>query len=177
MRTMNVGTARGSEARAVLLGGLTTLGLTAAHHVYGGVVYATPWRLHGAAMAAFVSLVLLLAYFVHRRTTDPAFGRAAGWTLAVGVLVLPVLLTGVVEGAYNHVLKNILFFGGVPMNVLVRMFPPPTYEMPNDALFEISGVAQVVPAAWATFALPRFIRGLPAFGGGKPLDEPRPRGT
>jgi hypothetical protein len=35
--------------------------------------------------------------------------------------------------------------------VMVRLFPPPTYEMPNDAFFEITGMLQVVPAALAAW--------------------------
>ena len=42
------------------------------------------------------------------------------------------------------------------------MFPPPTYEMPNDAWFEISGVLQVIPAAFAGSASLRFVRALRA---------------
>jgi hypothetical protein len=32
---------------------------------------------------------------------------------------------------------------------MTRLFPPPTYELPNDAFFEITGILQVVPAALA----------------------------
>lgn len=37
--------------------------------------------------------------------------------------------------------------------LLHRLFPPPTYELPNDLLFELLGVAQVVPAAIAAWRL------------------------
>ena len=37
----------------------------------------------------------------------------------------------------------------------MRLFPAPTYEMPNDVLFEITGVLQVVPAALAAWHLYR----------------------
>jgi peroxiredoxin len=69
-----------------------------------------------------------------------------------------VLSIGLFEGLYNHVLKNILFLSGAPASVLLRMFPPPTYELPNDAGFEVSGVAQVIPAAFTALALLRFAR-------------------
>jgi hypothetical protein len=32
---------------------------------------------------------------------------------------------------------------------MTRLFPPPTYEMPNDLFFELTGVLHVVPAARA----------------------------
>jgi hypothetical protein len=34
---------------------------------------------------------------------------------------------------------------------MARLFPPPTYEMPNDAFFEVTGILQVVPAALAAW--------------------------
>jgi peroxiredoxin len=37
-----------------------------------------------------------------------------------------------------------------------RLFPPPTYEMPNDAFFEITGVAQAVLGGIAAWHLYRF---------------------
>jgi hypothetical protein len=59
-------------------------------------------------------------------------------------------LIGAYEGIYNHILKNILYYGGAEPHVLSALFPPPKYEMPNDAGFEITGVLQgvvVVPLA------------------------------
>jgi hypothetical protein len=53
---------------------------------------------------------------------------------------------GVFEGIYNHLLKNIMYFGGADDGLLQTLFPAPTYEMPNDLLFEITGVMQGVLA-------------------------------
>lgn len=39
-------------------------------------------------------------------------------------------------------LKNILFFSGTSTSTLQEMFPAPTYEMPNDLFFEVSGILQ-----------------------------------
>jgi hypothetical protein len=55
------------------------------------------------------------------------------------------------------VLKDALFLAGAPRTLLLQMFPPPTYELPNDAVFELSGVLQVLPAAFAGRALLRFL--------------------
>ncbi len=149
-------TSRGSSpARRVLIGTLATFGLTAVHHIYGGVIYHTPWRHHGAAAAAMLGGLAYALYVLHRR------GRSwAGWTLSAVALVAAVAIFGVFEGAYNHVLKNVLYFGHAPRGVLVRLFPSPRYELPNDALFEITGVAQVVPAALAAAASFSFVRAL-----------------
>ncbi len=150
------------HARALLLGELATLGLTAAHHAYGGIRYDTPWRLHGAVVALGMSPALLALYFTHRRRPNSALGRAAGWALTGGVVAFPVLGIGAFEGVYNHLAKDALFLAGVPQSLLLHMFPPPTYEMPNDAWFEISGVLQVIPAAFAGLASLRFVRALRA---------------
>ncbi|HKG92288.1 MAG TPA: hypothetical protein VKA84_10370 [Gemmatimonadaceae bacterium] len=40
-----------------------------------------------------------------------------------------------------------LYFSGASVEQMTRLFPPPRYEPPNDGVFEISGVVQVVPAA------------------------------
>jgi hypothetical protein len=151
-----------SYARALLLGALATLGLTAAHHAYGGIRYDTPWRLHGAVVAVGMSPALLALYFTYRRRPDSPLGRAVGWALAGIVVAFPVLAIGAFEGAYNHVAKDALFLAGAPRSLLLHMFPPPTYEMPNDLWFELSGVLQVIPAAFAGLASLRFIRALRA---------------
>lgn len=156
--------ARDPHARALLSGALATLGLTAAHHAYGAVRYDTPWRLHGALVALGMCLVLAAASSAYRRHRDTQLGRFAGWALAIMVLVVPVLGVGLFEGLYNHVAKDVLFLSGAPRDLLARMFPPPTYEMPNDAWFEISGVLQVVPAALAFGATLRFVRALSVAG-------------
>jgi hypothetical protein len=77
-------------------------------------------------------------------------------TLAQGLFVLgtlgvAVVMIGTFEGLYNHVVKNLLYFGGASPALMMRLFPRPTYEMPNDVFFEITGVLQVVPAALAAW--------------------------
>lgn len=44
---------------------------------------------------------------------------------------------GAFEGLYHHVVKNVLYFGGASPALLAPLFPLPTYEMPNDAFFDI----------------------------------------
>jgi hypothetical protein len=52
------------------------------------------------------------------------------------------VLVGGFEGFYNHLLKNIFYFAGAGKNTLQLMFPSPTYEMPNNFLFEATGIMQ-----------------------------------
>jgi len=69
-----------------------------------------------------------------------------------------VLAIGAFEGLYNHVIKVVTYFAGLPLELHRELFPPPTYELPNDALFEASGILQVVPAAYTAVALVRLLR-------------------
>jgi hypothetical protein len=55
-------------------------------------------------------------------------------------------------------LKNALYFGGAPLSLMTQMFPPPAYELPSNAFFEITGMLQVVPASLAGWSLYRLIR-------------------
>ena len=71
----------------------------------------------------------------------------AFWVFAGVTIVFRVAAIGLFEGAYNHVLKDALYFAGASTSLLVQMFPPPAYELPNDAFLEITGVMQVVPAS------------------------------
>jgi peroxiredoxin len=142
--------------RPVLNAALATLGLTALHHVYGGLIFGTPWRVHGAAIAIVVGAALIALATVYVRTHK----QLAGYALAAAVIAMPVLATGLFEGGYNHLVKNVLFFAGAPHEVLVALFPPPTYEMPSEVFFELTGIAQMIPAAIAALASVRFIREL-----------------
>ena len=66
------------------------------------------------------------------------------WLLLIVTLVPSIGMIGVYEGIYNHLVKNIMFFGGASKETLVKFFPPPTYELPNDFWFELTGIAQAI---------------------------------
>ena len=70
----------------------------------------------------------------------------------------PCARSGFFEGGYNHVLKDVLHFGGASPALMRRLFPPPRYELPDDAFFEVTGVLQVVPAAITGYYLCRFVQ-------------------
>jgi hypothetical protein len=137
---------------------ITLLLLTSIHHVYGGYVYATPWRYHAVPVSVVTAVVILGALALWRRRPSALAGRIARIVFLLTTLAIPVISFGLFEGLYNHVVKNLLYFAGAPAAVLARLFPPPTYEMPNDVFFEITGVLQVVPAALAAWSLYRILR-------------------
>lgn len=118
--------------------------ITSIHHVYGAWLYETPWRNHIATQGAtwlIISYIILLAYVKwNKKLIMCVFVVFAGFFF-VGAI-------GFYEGAYNHVLKNILYFAGMSEDVLHQMYPPPKYELPNDWLFEISGVLTFFVCLW-----------------------------
>jgi hypothetical protein len=121
-------------AMAVLL-------LTSVHHIYGAYIYRTPWRLHAVILAAVAAAAIILLAWAARRGSKLAF-----WGVAAIVLVVPIGLIGVFEGGYNHVLKVALYFAGADAGLMQRLFPAPAYELPNDLIFELTGVNQLVLA-------------------------------
>ncbi|TQF16204.1 hypothetical protein FJV41_09300 [Myxococcus llanfairpwllgwyngyllgogerychwyrndrobwllllantysiliogogogochensis] len=137
---------------------LAVLLLTSGHHAYGGLLYGTPWRLHMVGVAAVTTGVLLASLRVLRASRGGWRGELAFAVLTLTTLAVPVGMIGAFEGLYNHVLKDVLYFGGAPTNLLSQLFPPPTYELPNDVLFELTGVLQPVPAGLALLALVRAFR-------------------
>jgi hypothetical protein len=114
--------------------------LTSIHHIYGAYIYHTPWRLHVLALSLpMLGISLLLRKLVLR-------SKSAFWVYWVLVLSVSVCLIGLYEGVYNHFLKNLLYYTGMPKGTMLRMFPPPVYEMPNDFLFEATGILQAILA-------------------------------
>jgi hypothetical protein len=136
---------RGLVASAARLarGAYAVLALTTLHHVYGAWRYQTPFRLHVVAVAVVVAALVVVTHrlFLRKRC------RFSLVAFAAATLLFPVLGIGVFEGAYNHVAKNVLYFAGTDGRVLLTLFPPPTYELPNDVFFELTGMLQVLPAA------------------------------
>ena len=124
---------------------LAVLGLTTVHHVYGAFHYHTPFRLHVAVIAFWVAAAIVVSHRLFARS------RSVAWfsLLSATTLLFPVALIGAFEGIYNHLAKNALYFAGASSTLLFRLFPPPTYELPNDLFFEVTGVLQIVPAAFA----------------------------
>jgi hypothetical protein len=126
---------------------LAALLLTSIHHAYGAYVYDTPWRYHVLQISIPAAVVILWSLALLRRQP----GVIARAVFVLTILTVPVLTFGVFEGFYNHVLKNALYFGGASPALMARLFPPPTYELPNDVFFEFTGMLQAIPAALAAW--------------------------
>jgi len=147
------------HARRASWHALLTMILTSVHHAYGAVVYATPWRLHVVLVSAVIApLVFVARAAVLRNASEGAPSPFAFRSFVVLVLAFPVIGIGIFEGAYNHVAKNLLYFGGAPAALLHTLFPPGIYELPDNAFFEFTGVLQTLPALIAGGHIIRLVR-------------------
>ena len=127
------------ELRKVTLFSVILMGLTSVHHLYGAIAYHTSWRLHVLLFSIPVIVVTLL---LHRAASRPS----VFWLYWIITLLAAIILIGIFEGLYNHVLKNILFFSGFPKSSMEKLYPRGAYEMPDNLFFEISGILQGIIA-------------------------------
>jgi len=141
--------------RAYRFAGLATFGVlatTSFHHAYGAIVYETPWRFHVAIVAPIFAAAIGQALYLAGSRRGTRSGIL--WTrIAAGaILMFPVSLIGLVEGGYNHVIKNLVYFLFLSGPHAARaLFPPPAYEMPDNVLFEATGIAQLLLALIAAY--------------------------
>src|SRR6185369_2309496 len=159
--------------RRALLAGASSFVLTSVHHVYGALRYHTPWRYHAVALGALALLAMYVALWLSRRRSTTIAARVAWWTFWIVEALVFVVGLGLFEGAYNHVLKLVLYLAPLSPASFQALFPSPTYEVPNDAFFELSGVAQVFPAAFAARQL--LLLALARFGARAPSARTRQR--
>lgn len=121
--------------------------LTSFHHYYGAIIYNTPWRKDvvfngGAIMLAAVICLLLYRYF-HKRAFAVAYLLLTFLVFSLGI--------GIFEGAYNHLLKDLLYFSGMKLATWRMFYPAPAYEVPNNVIFESTGIAQFFVALFQIY--------------------------
>ncbi len=119
-----------------------TLVLTIIHHGYGAFIYASPFRLHVVFWAIPVMIIVIFAYRFSHKLQDSLYGKVAYWIWVGLSMLVSSGVIGLYEGGYNHLLKNLFYFGGASEETLNSLFPPPLYEMPNNVWFEASGILQ-----------------------------------
>lgn len=127
--------------------------LTIIHHLYGAAIYNAPFRLHVVYFALPVMALLWICHWVYRFYPKSKPGKAAILLLLLIGTGIPVVLIGIIEGGYNHLVKNMVYFGGASEELFRRLFPSPNYEIPNDYLFEFSGILQFIMAIYAILVL------------------------
>jgi hypothetical protein len=131
-----------TNLKKLLLYLVLTLTLTIIHHVYGAYIYKDSFRLHVVFAALPILVVLLLSYRTMLRSHSSVV-RMISLGLFISSGALSAIGIGLYEGGYNHLVKNILYFTGTPVEILNRLYPS-IYELPNNFLFEFSGILQFV---------------------------------
>jgi hypothetical protein len=144
---------RGAVAGLLVLAALQTV-LTIGHFVYGARLYDDPSREHVVlpAVVFLAAAAALGGVYLFRPH------RWALWLFGLEVAFVDVGLFGGFHGGFNHVLKDLLFFGGVSPERLGRIFDSPDFAVPDNALFELSGIASLVVALAISHLLVRLIR-------------------
>jgi hypothetical protein len=129
----------------ILLAASANTIITTIHHLHGARIYSTPER-YTSVWIASAALLLAGAFAVLGAGTSRAahFCRRA---FVVTVVLFFVLVFGVAEGLSTHVVYPALQ-GGYGA------------EEPFDALFQVTGVLQVIPAVVVTALLLSDMRSL-----------------
>lgn len=125
-------------SRRSLLATLLIFIVTSLHHVYGAIVYDTPWRTHIVPFGGAILVISLLFMFLYKKYDKKIYDRLY---MLISFLFFGLMI-GVYEGLYNHLLKNALYFGGLAIETWRIFFPAAIYEVPNNAFFELTGILQ-----------------------------------
>jgi len=129
-------------------------GLTIGHFGYGAHIYDDPSRLHvvGPAVGFLLLAGVLAAIYLW---------RPCWWTLApllLEIVGVYIVLFGGYHGAFNHALKDILFFTGTSAERLAEIFDSPDFTVPNNFLYELTGLATPIVAAFVGYYAVRLVR-------------------
>jgi hypothetical protein len=139
--------------RLLLLATLQTL-VTIGHFVYGARLYDDPSREHVVLPAIGLLVVALALGGVYLWRP----GRFTLWLFGAEVAVVDVGLFGGFHGGFNHALKDLLFLVGVDADRLAQIFDSPDFVVPDNALFELTGIAGLLVALAIVYQLVRLIR-------------------
>lgn len=118
--------------------------LTTIHHMYGAMIYDTPWRNHVAYVSLWSTFFIGISLAVFYKKKSTVLGTLSYWAGLLAMIIIPAGWIWLFESVYSHLLKNVLYFGGAPSSVLNFLFPPSVYHMPNNVIFELTGNLQVV---------------------------------
>ena len=131
-----------------LIAGLVSI----VHHWYGAVIYNTPWRVGVSYWIAGIVMIVYSLLYIYWENIDNIAGKIAMWIFLFCAIIFQAGFI-MFECVYSHVLKNILFFGGMPQSNLDTLYPSPAYHLPDNLFFEITGLLQLVGfvAVWYAY--------------------------
>jgi hypothetical protein len=144
---------------------IAVLLMTIVHHIYGGIIYNTPERFDVVFIAAPAIVIQIIALVVYKKNREATVGKIASGFFFLVSLKIAIVLFGIFEGGYNHLVKIVLYFGGASPALLDRLYSSPIYVMPDDFIFEVTGVAQFFIGAYAAYYVVRLRREVRVDGG------------
>lgn len=124
--------------------------ITLAHHVYGGVVFASTERL---LLAIVFTALFALTLWLIRLAAAKNLARRAYRGLVIGFWIV---LLGLYEGGFNHFLHVVLRVGGASPETMRRLYPAGSDAViSSDAFFQTTGVLTLVAAVWVAITMVR----------------------
>lgn len=136
---------------------IAQVALTSIHHVYGGLLYDSTFRLSMPIIAVVELPIVLGLLFWYRQNRS---GVALVLFCIVAALVGVVL--GLIHTLYGHLYKDILFLAGIPADTVRNFFlpviPNDFIYPPNDLFFEATGVLELATICLIAIFTYRLIR-------------------
>jgi len=129
--------------------------LVIAHFGYGAHIYDDPSRLHVVLPAA--GALLLAGALGGLYAWRPS--ALTLWPLVAEVSVVFLVVFGAYHGGFHHAAKDVLYLAGMGRERLAAIFESPDFAVPDDAIFELSGVSTLVAATFVGHSLLRLVRG------------------
>jgi hypothetical protein len=144
------------------IGTIAVVLFTSIHHIYGGYQYDTSWRII-MPIFFFLPMLLFTLFLQYRVVKNQNVITLIFFSALVFIGWIGALAFG--EGGYNHLLKNILYFGNASEELLTKMFPPEfgstkLYEKPNDWFFESTGIFTMVFGFYISHYMIKFIKNI-----------------
>ena len=151
MKFVNIAHSKKLIILAIFSGVIAGL-ISSIHHWYGAVEYNTPWR---AGVTYWIVGSVLIVYsllFVYWKNLGNIIGKISIWIFLFSAVIFQAGFI-MFECVYSHVLKNILFFGGMSQSILEKLYPAPAYHLPDNMFFEFTGLLQLVGfvAVWYAY--------------------------
>ena len=133
---------------------LVETGLVLGHFAHGARVYEDPARLHVVTPATVFAVLALLLCGAYLWRPSPLTRRLLGGQVAF----VYVAVFGGYHGAFSHAAKDLLFLAGVGPERLESIFDSPDFALPNDVMFEVTGLATLGGAVVVLWLLIRLFR-------------------
>jgi len=134
-----------------VISGLIAGLISSIHHWYGAIIYNTPWRAGVTYWIAGSVVIVYSLLYVYWKNLGNVVGTISIWFFLISAVIFQAGFI-IFECVYSHVLKNILFFGGMSESILERLYPSPAYHLPDNLFFEFTGLLQLVGFVAVWFA-------------------------